>query len=173
MHARVVSPIVALGVVASVALAGCGPNQLRQPTSTAQSTTTTSTAGTGTSDLPELTAPSQGAAVVVTQLSASLAASPRSVKAGEVTFKVNNSGVEPSSFTVVKTQKAADGLPLKGDVANLSADGIDLIGQVTPLGAGATQSVTLKLNAGRYVLLSNAPGQYQAGVASAFTVTQS
>ena len=84
----------------------------------------------------------------------SVSASPGSVSAGEVTFKVTNDGGEPHEFLVIRSDLAADALPTDED-GKVPEDQIDLIDEIEPFGAGTTEEITLNLEAGNYVLICN------------------
>ncbi len=89
-----------------------------------------------------------------------------SVKAGSVSFKVTNTGTIVHEMVVVKTNLAPGKLPVKNNrVPEKGA-----IGEVPDLSPGKSKTVTLKLTAGKYVLLCNIKGHYQAGQWVGFTV---
>ena len=91
---------------------------------------------------------------------------PKSVKAGKVTFQVTNAGMITHEMVVVKTNLA----PAKLKKADGLADETNAVGEVPELAKGKTNSVTLDLKPGKYVLLCNVPGHFAAGQWSAFTV---
>ncbi|HEX9416672.1 MAG TPA: hypothetical protein VF895_08220 [Gaiellaceae bacterium] len=114
------------------------------------------------------------AALAVNQMGPSVAVSlkefkvlaPRSSKAGSVTFVVHNKGKLKHEFVVVKTNRAPGKLPLKGQVAKLTG----VKGLIKPFKPGQTKKLTVKLAAGKYVLLCNLPGHYKFGQYAGFTV---
>ena len=91
---------------------------------------------------------------------------PKSAKAGKITFVVHNKGKLSHEFIVVKTNRPAGKLPLKGAVAKLTG----VKGKIKPFKPGQTRKLALTLKAGKYVLLCNLPGHYKAGQYAAFTV---
>lgn len=93
--------------------------------------------------------------------------------AGEITFDTTNAGVLPHEFVVLRTDLAADALPI--DTANARADEDSagtVIGRIPQgeLGSGSSASATFTLTAGTYVLFCNVSGHYQSGMTAAFTV---
>jgi uncharacterized cupredoxin-like copper-binding protein len=108
--------------------------------------------------------------VSVTLKEWSLTADPGSVAAGSVTFAATNDGSLQHELVVLKTDLAAGALPVSGGSVDEAAAG-DVIGEVPAFSAGATESLTLELEPGAYVLFCNIGGHYQQGVRSAFTVT--
>ena len=114
------------------------------------------------------------AALAVTQMGPSLAYSlkefkvigPSTAKAGKITFVVYNKGTVKHEFIVVKTNRPAGKLPLKGSVAKLTG----VKGKLRPITPGTTKKLTLTLKPGKYVLLCNLAGHYRAGQFKAFKV---
>ncbi len=88
-----------------------------------------------------------------------------SAKAGKVTFSIKNVGTLPHEFVVVKTNLAPSKLPVKNSKAVVKP-----VGSIKPIGKGKSATLTVTLKAGKYVLLCNIPGHYQAGQFTAFTV---
>lgn len=92
-----------------------------------------------------------------------------SVKAGEVTFQVENTGSASHEFIIYRTDEATDALEQDGGVAKL--DESKVIEQTEDISSGDGDEVTVTLEAGRYLLLCNLPGHYQSGQVVEFTVT--
>lgn len=147
----------------SVFLAGCGQSQ---------------TGGT----------PSQQGATTASPQSAAGASQPGSVKselgefyikldkdsvpAGKITFTVTNVGKMEHELIILKTDLAVDKLPTeKDDPSRVDEDKIGTSGEVEDLASGKTKTGTFDLAAGRYVLICNKPGHYQAGQRIGFQVT--
>ena len=84
------------------------------------------------------------------------------LKAGKVTFAVNNSGVLPHTFMVSKDPVSLDG---SGNPTHDSA-----IGDHVELKPGADATVTVDLKPGKYVLYCDVPGHYAAGQKATITV---
>lgn len=93
---------------------------------------------------------------------------PATVPAGEVTFEVSNTGAIPHELAVVRTDLAADALPVADGVVNEAE--LDVVGRVEEFAGGAESSGTFELEAGSYVLICNIPAHYSQGMHAAFTV---
>lgn len=88
-------------------------------------------------------------------------------KRGAVAFAVKNVGKVDHELVVLKTNIAPSKLPVKkGKAAEPGR-----VGRVGPIKPGASRTLTLTLAAGKYVLLCNMPGHYQAGQRIGFGVT--
>lgn len=91
---------------------------------------------------------------------------PAAATAGKITFVVKNSGKAKHEFVVIRTNLAPGKLPVKkGRASEAGAKG-----EIGNLPAGATKRLTLTLPKGKYVLICNLTGHYQAGQRAAFTV---
>lgn len=105
-------------------------------------------------------APASSAATLGVTLSEwRLVASQPSVRAGRVTFVVRNSGTLAHEFVVLRSDRAAGRLPVKAGRAVETG----VRGELARIGVGATRRLTVSLRAGRYVLICNLLGHYQAG----------
>ncbi|MFZ4516704.1 MAG: sulfocyanin-like copper-binding protein, partial [Acidimicrobiia bacterium] len=118
---------------------------------------------------------SGGKPVAVTLKDYSVMASPDSVAAGEVTFTVKNDGSFVHEMLVIKADSPA-ALPLKADgTVNEDALGEESIpGEASDINPGATAKLTLKLSAGKYLLVCNrvdgTKRHYHEGMVTSFTV---
>jgi uncharacterized cupredoxin-like copper-binding protein len=83
---------------------------------------------------------------------------PTSIAAGKVTFKVKNTGSLEHELVVLKTNTA----PGKLKVKNSKAVETGKVGQVGPLKPGKSGTLAKTLAKGKYVLLCNVKGHYQA-----------
>jgi len=90
------------------------------------------------------------------------------VKAGTVKIGVQNSGSMAHEFELIKTDLAADKLPVDGGSAKAKEDG--LVKQVQNIGVGKVSVVTADLAAGHYVIICNVAGHYQLGMHADLTV---
>lgn len=90
-----------------------------------------------------------------------------SVKHGVITFTVRNDGKLAHELVVLKTKMA----PAKLRVKRGRAIPVGRVGRVSPVRPHASRVLTLMLSAGRYVLLCNLPGHYQAGQRIGFGVS--
>ena len=119
-----------------------------------------------------------GETVEVTLQEFSVSADPASVPAGSVTFESTNDGPDDvHEFVVIATDLGITELPTVEDGSvDESGEGLELIGEIEDIPVGETQSVTLDLEAGNYVLICNIydadedEAHYQEGMRTAFTV---
>ena len=91
----------------------------------------------------------------------------RSVPAGKVSFHVANIGKVMHEMVVIRTDTPAGKLPTNS-VGEASEKGA--VGEVSDLGPGRDQFLTLNLKPGHYALICNLPGHYKAGMFTNFTV---
>ena len=110
--------------------------------------------------------------VGVTLADFTITADPDSASAGEVTFDVTNDAEQTHEFVVFQTDLAADQLPTEegGDVDE-AGEGVELVDEIEDIEGGSTQSLTVNLDAGSYVLICNVPGHYAQGMHAGFTVS--
>jgi len=104
-----------------------------------------------------------------------------SAPAGDITFRVKNLGTMEHEMIVLKTDTPFDQLPVAdaGDPpvpVKAGANKVDEANNVGETGdpnlkPGETRSFTVKLAAGKYVLVCNLAGHYQMGMRAPFTVT--
>jgi uncharacterized cupredoxin-like copper-binding protein len=109
-----------------------------------------------------------------------VAVQPASVGAGEITFEVTNNGPnDPHEFVVVRTDLPVDQLPTKEDGSyDETAAGAEVIDEIEEFEVGRTESITLDLEPGAYVLLCNLveeedgklEAHYAEGMRAPFTV---
>lgn len=89
---------------------------------------------------------------------------PTSASAGEVELTGDNQGGEVHELVVVRAD-SSEALPTDDDGAVVEDELPDgaLIGEIEDIGAGATDSVTLDLEAGNYVLFCNITEETDTG----------
>lgn len=90
--------------------------------------------------------------------------------AGDLTFRIRNSGTIDHEFVVVKTDIPAGEIPVQGGLFAEDQEGIDVIDEIPPFSAGGTEELAITLGAGLYQLVCNLPGHYQAGMHTTFIV---
>ena len=117
----------------------------------AASPATTTTSGTGVS-------------VVLDEWK--LTPSRATVRPGRITFVVRNDGSMPHEFVVLRTDRAAKGLPIRGG----KAVEVGRRGKLSQMASGASKRLSLRLGSGKYVLICNLLGHYQAGQAATLRV---
>ena len=91
------------------------------------------------------------------------------VKAGQITFVVKNSGAVIHELVVIQTDLAQDKIPMDMDEAG-KMDETGNLGETGDVAVGASKSFTVTLPAGHYVLMCNEVGHYTSGMHMAFTV---
>ncbi len=110
---------------------------------------------TATTGADETTAPGEATDVAVTLQEWSIVLDKNSVPAGTVNFNITNDGPDHThEFVVVKTDLAPGDLPTNADgsVDEEQVDGVDEAEDVEP---GASTTLTVDLEPGKYVLMCN------------------
>jgi hypothetical protein len=117
-----------------------------------------------------------GETVNVTEADFSVKPDVSSVAAGEIKFKVKNTGTFTHEMVVFKIADASD-IPTKPD-GEVNEDGVpeaDRMGEVADVLPGSTKTLKLKLDAGKYVLFCNEVDgktvHFKKGMHVGFTVT--
>jgi len=119
--------------------------------------------------LPALVSADGEIGVELTEAPPSVTASSNTTAAGATTFEVANVGAIAHEFVVIRTDLAADALPVTGDTVDLSA--LDVVADSDEFAAGTGGTVTADLLEGSYVLICNVPGHYGLGMRTALTVS--
>ena len=100
-------------------------------------------------------------------------AMPDQAKPGVVTFKVtNNSKDTIHEMIVMQLDKAGDALPYIAAENRVDEDKAGDKGEVSELDPGASGSLTVALQPGKYLLICNVPGHYASGMWTEFTVAK-
>jgi len=89
---------------------------------------------------------------------------------GEVTFNVKNDGAVPHEFVAVKSDEAPDKLPLDSATGTADESTLKIAGKINEFAAKATATDSFTLEPGKYMVLCNLPGHFQAGMHTQFTV---
>ncbi len=87
---------------------------------------------------------------------------------GDITFAAQNLGATPHEFLVVRTELAADALPIEGAEADESQ--LDIVLRIDDIAMGQSAAGTVQLEPGNYVLICNVAGHYELGMSASFTV---
>ena len=114
------------------------------------------------------TAPSTIVAATVKDFTLSL--DKTSAAAGSIQFAIANQGPSGHEFVILKTDLAADKLPIKDNAVDTSAAGVTSIAEAEDIGTGTSKSLTNSLDAGKYVMICNIAGHYQQGIHASFVV---
>ena len=111
---------------------------------------------------------STGSQVIVEMTDYNVATNLPSVKAGTIKIGVRNLASMEHNFEVIKTDLAADQLPV--DPASAKAIDVGKVGEIAKIPGGTSAAVTLDLAPGKYVLICNIAGHYQLGMHTGFIV---
>ena len=92
--------------------------------------------------------------------------------AGSDSFSIKNAGAITHEFVIVRTDLAADALPVDADGGvDEKETGTTHITETEGITAGGTGSLTVSLPVGQYVVFCNLPGLYKGGMHAGFQVT--
>jgi uncharacterized cupredoxin-like copper-binding protein len=118
--------------------------------------------------------------VDVTLQEFSVGAEPAAVSAGSVTFDVTNDGPnDVHEFVVIATELSLTDLPTAEDGSvDEDGEGIEVVNELEEIPVGETETLTVDLDAGPYVLICNiveeedgeVESHYQEGMRASFTV---
>ncbi|UVK47545.1 hypothetical protein BPNPMPFG_003332 [Mesorhizobium sp. AR07] len=107
----------------------------------------------------------------ITKATMGIKASPGSVKAGAVTFKVKNDSKDTiHEMIVMFMADPTKPLPYISNENRVDEDKAGDKGEVSELDPGKSGTLTVDLKAGKYLLICNVPGHYGAGMWAEFTV---
>jgi uncharacterized cupredoxin-like copper-binding protein len=119
-----------------------------------------------------------GSTVEVTLQEFAVIPAAASAPAGSITFEATNDGPEDDhELVVIRTDLAPDALPtVDNGSVDEEGEGVEAIDEIAEFPPGETQSLTVDLAAGNYVLICNVyteseqESHYQEGMRVAFTV---
>ncbi len=136
--------------------------------------------GTGAGSATATSAAADGS-VDVTLQEFAVSVVPATAPAGEVTFTITNIGPDDvHEFVVVKTDLEPTDLPtVASGAVDEEGEGIEPVDEVEDIPVGKTETLTVNLEAGNYVLFCNIEekeggeviSHYHNGMRTAFTVT--
>ena len=104
--------------------------------------------------------------VMVDMKDYSVTVTPPTFKAGTIKFGVRNLGAMAHQFDLIKTDLAADKLPV--DNANAKAKEDGLVKQLLNIPAGKVATISGDVQPGHYVIICNVAGHYQLGMRAEF-----
>jgi uncharacterized cupredoxin-like copper-binding protein len=110
----------------------------------------------------------QGTRVNVTLREFKVLPSKASAKAGRITFVATNRGTVAHELELVRWARSPRAVPVRNNRA--SFDERREVGEVEDIRPGRTKRFTVRARAGKYLLLCNVPGHFQAGQRTRFTV---
>jgi uncharacterized cupredoxin-like copper-binding protein len=70
---------------------------------------------------------------------------------------------------VLRTDTAADALPVDSGVVRTSTDGIEIVDEVEEIAPGTGASLSVELRTGAYAVICNVSGHYEQGMFASFT----
>jgi uncharacterized cupredoxin-like copper-binding protein len=119
-----------------------------------------------------------GETVDVTLQEFAVGVDPASVSAGEVTFSVTNEGPDDvHEFVVIRTDLGPTELPTdENGAVDEAGGGMEVVDEIEDMEVGASEELTVDLEAGSYVLICNIwdedeqESHFQEGMRAAFTV---
>lgn len=85
-----------------------------------------------------------------------------SVPAGDVRVKAKNTGSTEHELVFVRTDLPEDKLPVKDN--KVDEEQVEVVGEIEKFPAGKSESATLNLPAGRYVVICNVATHYGLGM---------
>ena len=111
--------------------------------------------------------------ITATLTDSSIQLSRTTASAGNVTFAITNATTsgEKHEFVVVQTDLPADQLPKSAD-GLVDEEKLTSFGEQGDIEPGKTVDLTVDLHPGRYLMICNLPGHFNAGMHAEFTVTQ-
>ena len=155
----------AAALLAVGVLAGCGSSD-----SSSTSTTAAAADSDVDSDAAASTTPAAGGAELdVSMKEYSYTPSAAKTTAGAVNISAVNDGSLPHEMVIAKTNLDPSKLPTLDD-GSVNEDALDVPGEVSDVGPGATGTGTVDLKPGKYVMFCNLPGHYAAGMYGTLTV---
>ena len=93
---------------------------------------------------------------------------PSDVRAGSVSFVTRNVGTTPHDLVLIRTDVAADRLE-KTSAGQVDESKYNVVGRLTQLNGGQSQTLQAQLPADEYVLICNVVGHYDLGMRTGIT----
>jgi len=93
-----------------------------------------------------------------------------SAPTGSVSFDIRNDGPSIHEFEVLRTDLAADELPVDSGVVQTSAEGVEIVDEIEEIAPGTNAELSIDVDAGSYVIICNVVGHYESGMFAPFTV---
>lgn len=109
---------------------------------------------------PETEGMAGGRRVSVTMSDFKFEPSKLDATAGKLTITAKNVGREEHELVLVRTKRAPDAIPVKGDEASEA----NAVGEIPEQRPGQSATKTFTLEPGSYVFLCNVPGHYASGM---------
>lgn len=90
------------------------------------------------------------------------------VASGPITFNATNNGTMQHEMVVVRTDLDSGALPVTGD--RVPEEEVDAVDEIAEFTQQTTESATIELTPGKYVIICNLPAHYGQGMHVALTV---
>lgn len=149
-------------LVTALVIAGCGSDSTDQNTNNAAN----GAGGAAGATEPAAESESGGARIDAKLDEWSIKTDSPNATSGKVEFNADNVGKLPHELVVLKTDEAAGSLKVTGGRVSEK----DSVGSIHDIAAGDSKADELDLKPGKYVLVCNLPGHYQAGMYTPLTV---
>lgn len=94
-----------------------------------------------------------------------------SVRAGDVTFVIANTGSIDHEFLIVRTDLAVGAIPLEGDRFSEENEELLVVDEIPEFMHGTVETMTVALEPGVYQVVCNIAGHYGMGMFEEFVVT--
>lgn len=109
--------------------------------------------------------------VTATEADFTITLDPTTATAGDVSFDIKNEAEQTHELVVFKSDLAEGDLPTNddGDVDE-EGEGVTLVDEVEDIAGGSEESLTVNLEAGKYVVICNLPGHYAQGMHASLSV---
>jgi uncharacterized cupredoxin-like copper-binding protein len=106
----------------------------------------------------------------VTEQDFSIAVSPSSAAAGDITFTITNEGPSTHEFVIIRSDEDPGSLEVGND-GTVPEDTLDVVDEQEEIAPNTSPTLTTNLAAGSYIFICNLPGHYAQGMHAGFTVT--
>lgn len=165
-------------VVALIAFASAcsSDNSDTTPTNAPSDTTSSQTAATTPDANGTASATSEASApgtIDAVEKDGSITLSKEYANSGDLSFAIDNQGKLQHQFVVIKTDLAADQLPLTADGSKVDEASLAVLQRNDDVQPGADATLKLTLPPGNYVIICNVPGHYGLGMHVPLMVTTS
>jgi len=142
------------------------------------SSSSSSSAGTSSTSSTAGSTAMGGTTVAVGLTDYAISVSPATGPAGELTFEISNTATQEHEMVILKTDLSPEALPTKDDgTLDEEGAGVEPIDEVEGVQAATTETLTVDLESGSYVLVCNiyndktGEAHYPLGMRASFTVT--
>ena len=177
--------VISASIVLVATLAGCGSaaspspapstaivsnTDAPSPSALASTSSAASPAAPSQSASPGASASADANVITLTEWKVAI---PSTMKAGKVTFTINNAGAATHELIAFRSDLAPVSFPMANGDVNEDGKGIVQVTDGDDIPAGGTQARTIDLTKpGTYVFLCNIPGHFHQGMYAAVTVTK-